>query len=72
MTLAVGTLRPAFTGRLNPAEVLAKIRGTVSDRRVSIRPAPDTMLRFSALQPLGPGIGAFFALRRCRPRAGRG
>ncbi len=52
-----------IAGRLDPAAVLAKIRGAVADRRVSIRPAPDTMLRFSALLPVGPGMGAYFSLR---------
>ena len=59
-----------IAGRLDPAAVLAKIRGAVADRRVSIRPAPDTMLRLSALLPLGPGMGAFFALRRCADLGG--
>ena len=54
-----------IAGRLDPATVLAKIRGAVADRRVSIRPAPDTMLRLSALLPLTSGMAAFFALRRC-------
>ncbi len=43
-----------IAGRLDPAAVLAKIRGAV-----------DTMLRLSALLPLTSGMAAFFALRRC-------
>ena len=53
-----------IAGRLDPEAVLAKIRGAVADRRVSIRPAQDTMVRLSALLPLAPGMSAFCALRR--------
>ena len=53
-----------IAARLDPEAVLAKIRGAVADRRVSIRPAPDTMLRLSALLPLAGGMAAFFALCR--------
>ena len=53
-----------IAARLDPEAVLAKIRGAVADRRVSIRPAPDTMLRLSALLPLAGGMAAYFALCR--------
>ena len=53
-----------IAARLDPEAVLAKIRGAVTDRRVSIRPAPDTMLRLSALVPVTTGMAAFFALQR--------
>ena len=53
-----------IAARLDPEAVLAKIRGAVADRRVSIRPAPDTMLRLSALLPVTTGMAAFFALSR--------
>ena len=62
-----------IAGRLDPEAVLAKIRGAIADRRVSIRPAPDTMLRLSAVLPLASGMAAFCALRRaadlCRATA---
>ena len=53
-----------IAARLDPEAVLTKIRGAVADRRVSIRPAPDTMLRLSALVPVTSGMAAFFALQR--------
>ena len=51
-----------IAARLDPEAVLAKIRGAVADRRVSIRPAPDTMVRLSALLPLVGGIAVYKSL----------
>jgi len=50
--------------RLDPEAVMGKIRGAVTDRHVSLRPAPDTMTRLSALLPVAQGVAVYAALRR--------
>jgi hypothetical protein len=50
--------------RLDPAGAAAKLRGAQSDRRVTVRPAPDTMARLTALLPVAHGVGAYAALLR--------
>lgn len=40
------------------------MRGADSDRRVSLRPAPDTMARLTALLPVAQGVAAYAALLR--------
>ncbi len=49
--------------RLDVEAVLGKVRGAVTDRHVSIRPAPDTMTRLSALLPVAQGVAVYAALR---------
>lgn len=50
--------------RLDPASSVARASNAVADRGVSIRPAPDTMCRLSALLPVDQGVAAFATLRR--------
>lgn len=50
--------------RLDPAGAAARARRAAADRHVSIRPAPDTMCRLSALVPAASGIAAYAALRQ--------
>jgi len=50
--------------RLDPEAVMGKIRGAVTDRHVTLRPAPDTMTRLSALLPVAQGVAVYAALRR--------
>jgi hypothetical protein len=50
--------------RLDPAGALARERGAEADRRVTIRPAPETMARLSALLPVAQGIASHLALSR--------
>jgi hypothetical protein len=50
--------------RLDPAGALARVRGADTDRRVTIRPAPDTMARLTALLPVAQGVAAYAALLR--------
>lgn len=57
-----------IAARLDPEAVLAKIRGAVKDRHVSVRPAPDTMARFSALLSVAQGVGVYAALRKAAGR----
>ncbi len=50
--------------RLDAGSALRRIRGAVADRRVTIRPAPDTMARLTGLLPVAQGIAAHTALSR--------
>ena len=48
--------------RRDPQGSLARSRAAVSERRVSLRPAPETMARLSALLPVAEGVAAYQAL----------
>ena len=48
--------------RLDPEGAAAKVRGAESDRRVSLRPAPEAMARLTALLPVAQGVAAYAAL----------
>lgn len=50
--------------RLDAASFVSRRRKAESERRVSIRPAPDTMVWLSALLPVAAGVAAFAALTR--------
>lgn len=50
--------------RLDAEAVTARRRNAESERRVSIRPAPDTMVWLTALLPVAAGVAAFAALTR--------
>jgi hypothetical protein len=50
--------------RCDPAAFTARTRGAVSDRRVTLRPAPDTMTRLTGFLPVGVGVAAAAALTR--------
>ncbi|MDP9317917.1 MAG: HNH endonuclease [Actinomycetota bacterium] len=47
---------------LDPQSVVARGRRAVADRRVTIRPAPDTMAVVSALLPAAQGVAVYAAL----------
>jgi hypothetical protein len=49
--------------RLDPAAVVRRARKAETDRHVSIRPAPDTMARVSALLPVAKGVAVYAALK---------
>ncbi|SDP40044.1 HNH endonuclease [Nakamurella panacisegetis] len=53
-----------LAARLDPAAVLGKIRGAVADRHVTLRPAPHTMTRLSALLPVAHGVAVHAALHQ--------
>lgn len=53
----------AMAQRLDPAGAADRARNAESDRHVSLRPAPDTMTRLSALLPVAQGVAAYAALR---------
>jgi hypothetical protein len=50
--------------RLDPHAFTARSAGAVRDRRVTLRPAPDTMSRLSGFLPVAHGVAAFAALSR--------
>jgi hypothetical protein len=52
----------AMAQRLDPAGAAARARNAESERHVSLRPAPDTMTRLSALLPVAQGVAAYAAL----------
>lgn len=50
--------------RLDQAGAVARVRQAETERRVSIRPAPDTMCQLSTLLPVAQGVAAYAALSR--------
>ena len=50
--------------RLDPAGFVERLRNAEADRRVSLRPAPDTMCRLTVLLPAPQGVAAYTALKR--------
>jgi hypothetical protein len=55
--------------RLDPEGSLARSRRAASERCVSIRPAPDTMVRVSGLLPVAQGVACYAALSRAADTA---
>jgi hypothetical protein len=53
----------AIAQRLDPAGAADRARNAHTDRHVSLRPAPATMARLSALLPVSEGVAAYAALR---------
>jgi 5-methylcytosine-specific restriction endonuclease McrA len=51
-----------LAAQLDPAAVVARRRHAESQRRVSLRPAPDTMSQLSALLPVAQGVAVYAAL----------
>lgn len=50
--------------QLDPASALRRARRAQSDRRVSLRPAPDTMTYLTGFLPVAHGVAVHTALRR--------
>ena len=50
--------------RLDPQGFVSRTRGAQSHRRVTLRPAPDTMSRLSGFLPVAQGVAAHAALGR--------
>src|SRR5215207_7759910 len=55
--------------RLDPAAAVARARKAEGDRRVTCRPAPDTMTYLTGLLPVRAGIAAYAALGRAADSA---
>jgi hypothetical protein len=49
---------------LDPAGFTERARNAENDRRVTVRPAPDTMARLTALLPVTQAVAAYAALQR--------
>ena len=48
--------------RLDPGSAIRRIRGAVTDRRVTVRPAPDTMTYLTGFLPVAQGVACYAAL----------
>jgi Domain of unknown function (DUF222) len=59
-----GMLARKHAYRADPAGYVARGRTARADRRVGLRPAPDTMAILSGLLPVEQGVACFAALRR--------
>ncbi|MDF2090724.1 DUF222 domain-containing protein [Knoellia sp. 3-2P3] len=56
----------ALAYELDPESPLRRIRGAESDRRVSIRPAPDAMARVTGFVPVAQGVAVWAGPAGCR------
>lgn len=54
----------AAADRQDPAAAVRRIAAAEKDRHVSIRPAPDAMVRLSALLPVAAGVSVYASLDR--------
>jgi len=54
----------AVAYRLDPSAFTARSQGAQRDRRVTLRPAPDTMSRLGGFLPVAQGVAAYAALLR--------
>ncbi|MCD5340875.1 HNH endonuclease [Arthrobacter sp. AK04] len=61
---AIITAVRAAAYRRDPHSVTRRAAHAVNDRTVSLRPAPDTMARLTALLPVAQGVAAYAALTR--------
>ena len=61
---AIAAKAREHAARLDVEALVRRAQRAVGDRHVSVRPAPDAMVRLSALVPMVEGIGAYAALRR--------
>jgi hypothetical protein len=59
----------AEAARLDPASIVARRRKAETERRVSLRPAPDTMTWLTALLPVKDGVAVHAALVRAAETA---
>jgi hypothetical protein len=50
--------------RLDPQAFMSRVRGAAEDRRVTIRPAPDTMALVTGFLPVAQGVAVHAALTR--------
>lgn len=60
----LGKVARALAGEVDPASVAARARKAQSERRVTVRPAPDTMAYFTALLPVSEAVACFAVLKR--------
>lgn len=55
--------------RIDPHGLVERARKAAADRHVSVRPAPDTMARLSALLPVADGVACYAALKHAADAA---
>lgn len=60
----LGDRARAIASRLDPGAAVRRASRATADRRVTARPAPDTMLSLNALLPVAQGVATYAALRR--------
>ena len=60
----IGDLARKIGYRLDPGSAIRRVRGAESDRRVGLRPAPDTMSNLTAVLPVAQGVACYAALIR--------
>ena len=60
----VANLARAIGYRLDPGSALRRVRGAHTDRRVGLRPAPDTMTYLTGFLPVAQGVACHAALTR--------
>lgn len=60
----LGDKARAIAYRLDPGAALRRGSKAEKDRRVTVRPAPDTMSHLSGLLPVAQGVAAYAALRQ--------
>jgi Domain of unknown function (DUF222)/HNH endonuclease len=63
-TRALAAAAQAAAYRIDPEVVAQRSAYAVTQRRVSIRPAPDTMIWLTALLPVAQGVAAYAALSK--------
>lgn len=61
---ALEALARSLAYELDPAGFVDRARRAVSERRVSVRPAPDAMAYLTALLPVGEAVGCYAALKK--------
>ncbi len=66
---ALANAARALANRLDPAAAVRRAARAAEERRVSIRPMPDTMTLVSALLPMHHGVSVYAALTREADRA---
>lgn len=59
---AIAAKARACAAELDAGSVARRAAKAVSDRRVTVRPAPDTMVNFGALLPVAQGVAVYAAL----------
>jgi hypothetical protein len=60
----VGDLARAIGYRLDPGSAIRRVRGATADRRVGLRPAPDTMSNLTGFLPVAQGVACYTALKK--------
>jgi hypothetical protein len=60
----ISRLARAIGYRLDPGSAVRRVRGATADRRVGLRPAPDTMTYLTGFLPVAQGVACYAALAK--------